>query len=120
MKKCVFVMVIIIFGCIVTWANPVAGVPGVVSYEESLTVFFDSENNAIRWIETQMDFMAHREVPAAQRRIMGAVLENMIPILQDITMWDTDFCVIISRSTSPGESILMLYVRGTLTRLWNY
>ena len=120
MKKVLFVMIILLFGCAVIWANPVAGARGVVSYSEDVNVYFDSEANATRWLETQADFMSKRETTAAQRRIMETVMESMVPNFSMFVRMDSDFLVMISRSSSPGESYLMLFVRGVMTRLWQY
>jgi hypothetical protein len=120
MKKVFFVTVIFLFGHFIVWANPLAGVQGVVSYSEELTVYFDSEANAVRWLEAQTDFMSQGEVSAAQRRLMETVMTSIVPNFSDLVRMHSDFCVLVVRSTNPGESSLHLYVRGVLTRLWQY
>ena len=118
MKKILFV--VLIFGSAAVWANPMAGVRGVVSYSESLNVYFDSEASAIHWLETQTDFMSQRESTASIRRIMESTLEMLMPNFSDIARLESDFFVMVSRSAERGESSLMLFVRGSLTRLWQY
>jgi len=120
MKKCFLVMFVLFMGYATVHANPVDDAQGVVSYSVNYTVFFDSEKNASNWLQQQTDFLLHNEVSAGQRRIMESVIANMVPSLADVVRLNSDFCVMVVRSSSPGQSSLQFYVRGTLTRLWQY
>ncbi|MCL2800473.1 MAG: hypothetical protein FWD28_01765 [Treponema sp.] len=120
MKKYLFIVVIMLFGFASIFANPLEKIQGIVSYSESTTVFFDSEANAMLWIETQDDFMSQREAPALQRRIFAAAMENLIPNMSMIVTLGSDFCVMITRVPNSGQSCLVLFVRGEITKLWQY
>ena len=120
MKKMLLIVFILLLGSATVWANPMASVQGVVSYSESISVYFDSEANATRWVQTQTDFMSQRESNAAVRRIMEGAMETIMPDLSDMARMESDFFVMITRSQEKGESSLMLFVNGVLTRLWQY
>ena len=120
MKKALLIMCILLLANTAVWASPVQGASGVISYSVNYTVYFNNEADAIRWLETQSDFMEHREANAAQRRLMTSVMESLVPNWSDLVRLESDFCVIVARSSNPGESMLILNVRGIITRLWQY
>jgi len=120
MKKIFSVLVISLFGAAGTWAGPMDCVRGVVSFSVNYTVYFDSMANATRWLETQTDFTSRRESTAVERRLMAAVMESMIPNWSDLVRLHSDYAVMVVRSNTPGESSLSLYVRGELTRFWQF
>ena len=120
MKKAILIMCILLLASSAVWASPVQGTPGVISYSVNYIVYFDNEADASRWLETQADFMEHREANAAHRRLMASVLESLAPNWSDLVRLESDYCVMVVRSSSSGESMLSFYVRGVLTRLWQY
>jgi len=119
MKKVLFVILILLLSTAI-WANPPKGARGVVTYSETINVYFDSEANALQWIQTQADFMAHRETNEAQRRLMTMGMEIIMPDFALITRLESDFLVMVTRTSAPGESSLMFFSRGVMTRLWQY
>ena len=118
MKRALLVMLVILLGHTMAAASSVGLEPGVVSYSVNYTVYFDNEANAIRWLESQHDFVAQRESTAIERHIMATVMETMIPYWPELVRMHSDYAVMVVRSPVPGESSLSLYVRGELTRLW--
>ena len=120
MKRLFFAMFFLFLGYMAAVANPMDNVRGLVSYSETQTLYFDSEQNALRWIETQTDFMNHRELPEGQRRLVETMVTNMIPNFQDLVRLHSDFSVMIERSATAGESTLQFYIQGRLVRLWTY
>jgi len=120
MKKALLVMVIAVFGYTMAAATPLERVPGVVSYSVNYSVYFDNEDDAVRWLKTQTDFVERRESSAGQRRMMASMMETMFPGWTYMVRLHSDFLVMVVRSPNTGESSLSLYVRGELTRLWQY
>jgi len=120
MKKLSFVILIALLGYAAVAANPVENAQGVVSFSENITVYFNNEANATHWLESQRDFMSHREWTAGERRVMSNMMESLIPGWSDMVRMHSDFTVMVVRSSTPGESSLSLYVRGVLTRFWQY
>ena len=119
MKK-VFVTLILLISSAAVFANPLVNIPGIVSFSENTTVYFNNEANAINWLEKQADFMAHHELSDALRRIMEATMRSMVPNWTDIVRLHSDYAVMVVRSPEPGHSSLSLYVRGELKRMWTY
>jgi len=120
MKKLYFVVFCLLFVCSIALANPLKDVPGVLLYTEQTQIYFDNEENANRWVETQNDFISLQEATDAYRRIMESSLLNLAPEFSNIVRLRSDFFVMISRSSEQGGSSLMLFVRGELKRLWQY
>jgi len=120
MRKILLVLIIALFGYSFAAANPLENVQGMVSFSVNYTVYFDNQANAIRWLESQTDFMAHREATAAERRVIASLMESLIPNWADLVRLHSDFAVMVVRSPNLGESTLSLYVRGVLTRFWQY
>jgi|GEM_PF-2986015 len=120
MKKTLLVMAIALFGFTMAAANPLERVPGVVSYSVNYSVYFDNEADAIRWMESQRDFVERRESSIGERRMMATMMETMFPGWSYVVRLHSDFLVMVVRSPNVGESSLSLYVRGELTRLWQH
>jgi len=120
MKKIVLSLLVVSILAVTAGANPIHDVPGLISYSETQSLYFDSEENALRWIQTQGDFYGSQEMPEGQRRLVESMVINMIPSLPDLVRLHSDFCIMIERSPTVGASTLQLYVRGSLTRLWIY
>ena len=120
MKRILLVMLVVLLGHTMVVANPLEHEQGVVSYSVNYSVYFNNEANATRWLESQTDFMARREASAGERRVMAGLMESMFPNWSDLVRMHSDFLVMVVRSSTPGESSLSLYVRGVLTRFWNY
>ena len=118
MKKLLLVVFVLILGYSTIYANPLGDVRGLVSYSETLSLYFDNEQNAIRWIEAQTDFMSQRELAEGERRLTETMVTNMIPDFQSFVRLHSDFLVMIERSEIAGESMLMFFVRGRLMRAW--
>jgi hypothetical protein len=120
MKKYLLVILILLLSCTALWANPLSSVPGVVSYSENLSVYFNNEANATSWMLTQTDFTSKQEANSATRRIMTTVLDSIMPNFSDIVRMGSDFFVMVVRSSEGGESLMALFVQGSMTRLWQY
>ena len=120
MRNFSFVLLFVLFGYAAVAASPLGDEPGVVSYSVNYTVYFDNEANATRWLESQTDFMVRRESSAGERRVMAGAMEAMFPGWSDMVRLHSDFLVMVVRSSMPGESSLSLYIRGTLTRFWQF
>ncbi|MDR0464598.1 MAG: hypothetical protein LBG94_05715 [Treponema sp.] len=120
MRKIFFAVFITLFASAALFAGPMDEIQGLVSYSESVTVFFNSEANALRWIEKQNDFMLVKETTASYRRLFAAAMENLIPNFSLIMTTHSDFCVMVSRLPEQDGSTLILVVRGEITRLWQY
>jgi len=121
MRKILLVMLaFVLLGHAAAEASSVADAPGMVTFSVNYTVYFDSEANAVRWLESQQDFVSRRESTEGERRVMANVMEGMFPNWSDMVRMHSDFLVMVVRSSTPGESSLSLYVRGVLTRFWNY
>ena len=120
MKKVILILAVTLLGYATVAANPIESAQGMVSFAVNYTVYFNSEANATRWLETQTDFMSHREYSAGERRVMMNIMESMFTGWSDLVRMHSDFAVMVVRSSTPGESSLSLYVRGELTRFWQY
>lgn len=120
MKKILPVMLFLLLGSAAAWANPLGNARGVVSFSVNYTVYFDSVANAVLWLESQSDFTSRRESSAIERRAVAAMMEGMIPGWSDLVRLHSDYAVMVVRSNNPGESTLSLYVRGQLTRFWQF
>ena len=118
MKRVIMIMLVLVVGHAMVVASPMAHEQGVVSYSVNYSVYFDSEANAIRWLEAQNDFLAGRESSVGERRVMQNLMESMFPGWSYMVRMHSDFLVMVVRSSVPGESTLSLYIRGELTRLW--
>ena len=120
MKKAFLVIFVMLIGYTTLYANPTDNIQGLVSFSETQTLYFDTEQNAIKWIESQADFMANRELADGQRRLVESMISGMIPNFQDLVRLFSDYCIMVERSPIIGESLLQFYVQGRLTRLWTY
>ena len=120
MKKIFLSITILFIISAALFAGPLDGIQGAVSYSESITIFFNSEANALRWIQTQSDFMSHSEANTSQRRIFASAMESLIPNFSVIMTFNSDYCVMSSRVPDSGGSTLILVVKGEITRLWQY
>ena len=120
MKKYFLVILLAFLGYATIVANPVENAQGVVSFSENITVYFNNEANATRWLESQRDFMSHREATIGERRVISNMMEALIPGWSDLVRMHSDFTVMVVRSSTPGESTLSLYIQGVLTRFWQY
>ena len=120
MKKLFFVIFCLLFVYSFVFANPLQNIQGVILYTEQTQIYFDNEENAMLWIETQTDFVSLQEANEAYRHIMESQLLNLAPEFSNIVRLGSDFFVMISRSSLPGGSSLILFVSGELKRLWHY
>jgi hypothetical protein len=120
MKKYLLVILVLLLGQATAMAVPLGQEPGVVSFSTNYTVYFDNEANAVRWLETQGDFLSGREASAGERRVVANMMEAMMPGWSDLVRMHSDYAIIVVRSSIPGESSLSLYVRGALMRFWQY
>jgi len=120
MRKLLLFVLVLFIGFLTVYANPLGNIRGLVSYSETISLYFDNEQNALRWIETQTDFMSQREMAEGERRLTEIMITSMIPDFQSLVRLHSEFLVMIERSPITGESMLMFFIRGRLMRGWIY
>jgi len=120
MAKILMAALVVLLGSAALGAASVEDAQGMVSFSVNYTVYFDSEANAVRWLESQSDFMARREASAGERRVMENLMQMMVPGWADMVRMHSDYVVMVVRSSTPGESTLSFYVHGGLLRFWQF